>query len=546
MKRDIDTLASRQHDVLVIGGGIHGAAILREAALIGLSAALVEQHDFASSTSSNSLKIIHGGLRYLQQADVPRLLESVRERRFFLSRAPHLVAPLPCIMPTRGLGLYSAPALGAAFLINDILSCNRNANVPPSRRIPPGRLVPKRRALEILPGISSAGVTGGAIWHDALAYDTERLVVGVVRSATEASATACNYVKALRPLAKNGRITGIVARDMISCREFEIAARLVINTAPITLAGFLGSSPVRIAPPSCGWALMMNLVLRRQVISGYAAGLYSRRGRLLFFVPWRNRTIVGTSCSWVEGNPEDVRVTDAAVDELLADVREAYPGADIAREDIAMIHAGLVPASKPRRPGAEPAVARHFRLLDHSRLDGIEGLISVIGVKLTTARNVAEHVMRLAAAKLGKTLPRLDSSSKALPGGDTGDPEVFFAAAKTRMPPSMPAAAVEHLLRCYGTEWDSVIKTSDSDPSLLNPLSGQSEIIGAQAIFAVREEMAMTLSDVVFRRTGLGTTGLDDRQAVTACAAAIGKELKWSEERMREEAARLSADPFNR
>ena len=196
MERNLEALQSKPFDILVVGGGIYGAALLRDAAAQGLSAALVEQADYVSGTSANSLKIIHGGLRYLQQADLPRVFESIRERSLLLRTAPHLVAPFPCLMPTTRALMKSRLVMWAGLLLNDILSWNRNAGLVPSRRIPRGRTLSRRALLDILPPLRDTPATGAATWTDAFAYDSERLPLAMIRAATARGALAANYVRA--------------------------------------------------------------------------------------------------------------------------------------------------------------------------------------------------------------------------------------------------------------------------------------------------------------------------------------------------------------
>ena len=188
MKRNLHQLANREHDVLVVGGGIYGAALAREVALCGLSTALIEKGDFCSATSANSLKIIHGGLRYLQQFDILRLRNSVVERRAFLRTAAHLVHPLPCLMPTQGHLMKGQEVMFCGLLLNEILSCDRNFLSDREKHIPAGRLISRATISELVPGLSTSGLTGGCAWHDAYTYNSERLVTAMVRDAVEVGA----------------------------------------------------------------------------------------------------------------------------------------------------------------------------------------------------------------------------------------------------------------------------------------------------------------------------------------------------------------------
>lgn len=196
MKRNLEELSNTQFDVLVIGGGIYGACVAYEATLRGLSVALVEKQDFCGATSANSLKTIHGGLRYLQHADFKRMRESIYERRTLMKIAPHLVHPLPVLVPTYGHGLKGIEAMTVALKINDLVSCDRNLGLPdPQKHIPTGRTLSPTECLNTLPGISADGLTGGAIFHDAQVYNSERLVLAYLQSATQLGLRVANYLE---------------------------------------------------------------------------------------------------------------------------------------------------------------------------------------------------------------------------------------------------------------------------------------------------------------------------------------------------------------
>lgn len=539
-------MGRKTYDVLVVGGGVYGAAIVREAALRGLSAAIIEARDFCSGASSNSLKIIHGGLRYLQQVDLLRVIESARERRAMLRAAPHLVHPLACVMPTRGCLLKSNLAMRLALLVNDTLSFGRNRGVNPSRQIPNGRLISRAEMKQILPMIDRKRVTGGAVWYDALAYDTERIVVEMVASAVAAGADAANYVKAIRFIKDKNRVTGVIAHDSLTGRDFPLAARLVINSSGAWIHALLDTLDPPCSRPPHGLAVVMNIVLDRQLTAGYAAGLTSRRGRLLFFVPWRGRTMVGTYNRTHEGGPDKAAITEQDLTAFLQDANEAYPGANLTTDNIALIHAGLLPTGKSSPDPRNPSLLRHFRLIDHSPQDGLEGLLTVVGVKYTTARHVAEWTIAKAVRKLCKKCPPSQSAERPLPGAAMADIATFRETIRSNIPAAMPEDTVLHLIWSYGSQYRDVLKVAGTDPALLRPIAESSEVIGAEIVYGVRLEMVQTLADIVFRRTGLGTRGLPDHKTVVACADLMARECGWDGLRKDREIQNVTITPFLR
>ncbi len=534
MKRTLSLLANKEFDVVVVGGGIYGAAIAREAALCGLSTAVIEKGDFCSATSASSLKIIHGGLRYLQQMDIARLRNSARERRTLLRIAPHLVHPLPCLMPTQGHFMKGREAMLCGMLLNDILSADRNRQMDPEKIIPRCRLISKDEVCRRVPGFSPEGITGGAAWNDAYVYNSERLVTAMVRSAVEAGATAANYVK-LTGFHKPGtRVTAVRVRDELDGAEFDIAAKLVINAAGPwaneVLATVMPGSPA----PVSGLALGLNFVLKRSLLPHFSAGLRFRRNagesqRLLFMMPWRGHTLAGTYYRPHQGPADSMQVTEQDIEILLSDLTHAYPAAEIKRGDIVAILPGLLPVKHTRLVNGEPVLANHFAIIDHAGNDSIEGLMTVVGVKYTTARDVAVRTLRQALAKLG--LPQITPGSDRLPlpGGTIPDFNAFLKETQARAP--MSAAMIEHLAFNYGTDTHALFAMGKTEPALLSPLSPSTPVIGAEVAHAARTEMAVTLADVVLRRTDLGSAGRPSPDALETCSRIMAAECDWNEPR---------------
>ena len=298
-------LQDRPFDILVIGGGIYGATIAHAAAEQGLKVSLIDKGDFGHSTSSNSLKIIHGGLRYLQQLDVRRMRESIKSRRQLTACAPHLVEPLQCIVPTRGYGLRSRPVMSVALALNDLVSWDRNRGLDSEHRLPSGHTVSAEQCLRMIPGLDRDRVTGGAIWFDAIALSTERLNLSFVTSAATLGAAVANYVRADGYIFAKGSIVGAKVEDVLTGEKFDIRATLVINASGPWANDFSNSvSGLRKKTP-VSWIRATNIVIKHRLFGDYAVGLsagnYTDRAAIakkgtrdLFFVPWRSGTIVGT------------------------------------------------------------------------------------------------------------------------------------------------------------------------------------------------------------------------------------------------------------
>jgi glycerol-3-phosphate dehydrogenase len=473
LKRDLGALTGREHDLLVIGGGIYGAATAWDAAQRGLATALVDAGDFGAGTSWNSLKTIHGGLRHLQHADVPGLRESAYERAALLRIAPELVAPLPFLVPAYGHGTRGREALAAGLAANDLLTLDRNRGLPPERRVPRSRLLSRDEVLARLPGVERRGLTGGAVWHDAQVASTERLLIGFLAAAADAGAALANHAPAAALLRDGGRVAGARVRDGETGREADVRARLVVNATGPDLSAF--AALAGIAPRALPLLHAGNLVLRRPVVAGQAVGAQSR-GRFLFLVPWSGRAIAGTDYRPLAEGPVDVEA-------FFEEVRQAFPWAGLDRADVALVHRGRVPGD-----GGAAGLMTRSRLVDHEVEDGVPGLLSLLSVKYTTARGLAEQAVDLALRRLGR-------------------PPVRCRTATTPLPAARP---------------------------LTGPLADR-------ARHAVDQEAARGLTDAVLRRLDLGTAGAPASSDVAVVLEAMAGRLGWDEARCAAERQALQA-----
>ncbi len=545
MKRDLKKLQDTQFDILIVGGGIYGAAAAWEASKQGLTTALIEKSDFGGATSANSLKTVHGGLRYLQTLDIKRVRESVIERRRFLQIAPHIVRPLPVIMPTYGLMMKSKHAMFAGLLLNDFLSADRNASVDTKRKIPMGRVLSNRATIRMLPGIDPNRVTGAAFWTDAQMYSTERMLLAFILSAAENGAQAANYVKAEGFLKTNKKIEGIQAKDILSGDSFEIKAKTVLNTSGGWVDTLL--SNLDKSSPLIQLSTAMNIVVNKPVLTDYAAGVYgnyeyslpgggTNQGRhVLFMSPWRDHTIIGTYHRPYSGDPDDLDVKEEELDGFLKEVNSAWPNESIKREDISFVQKGFLPMDGVDPKTGEVQLTKHYKLVDHAQTDQVEGLVSLAGVKYTTARDVSAKAVQLVMNKQGHSFSNNVKQNDSLSGGDIHDMDAFENQVKASVGNDINNQIVQHLIAQYGTEYKNVISLGDENKAWLKPIPESEEVLAAEIIHAVRNEMAMKLFDVILRRTDLGSAGYPGDKAIQTCADLMAKELGWSEKEKSQE-----------
>jgi glycerol-3-phosphate dehydrogenase len=492
MRRDLPQLADRQFDVLVVGAGVQGATIAWDASLRGLSVALVDQSDFGSGTSANSLRIVHGGLRYLARADFPRMRESIRERGALLRIAPDLVEPLPVLVPTSGNSpLHSRLAFAIGLAANDLVSWNRNRGLEAQRHLPRGRLLSRAECLHQFPWFPEGQLTGGAMWYDARLRQPHRLTLSFVCSASRQGAVPANYVRVDRLLMGKGVVEGAAVTDMIGGTTFEIRSRAVVVAAGPWTKGVIASTLGReqreskVGPTK---AFALNVVLGRR-LSEVAVGLQSRRpagtpgsgeNRFLFMHPQPRSTLLGT---WYSGS-ETQGVTglcELGGHQLLDEVNAACHGLDLTPADIVRYQWGWLPLKAGREAGSPLDLADRPLIVDHGLANGVRHLFSVEAVKYTTARAVAERVVNQVARDLEA-------------GGAT------CRTATTKLVESKAA------LDLY------------SDGAMNQ----------AAILRAIREEMALKLSDIVLRRYDAGVWPAVSRRLVAEVAEVAASELGWT------------------
>ena len=498
MRRDLSQLANRSFDLLVVGAGIQGACIARDASLRGLSVAILDRGDFGAGTSANSLRIVHGGLRYLVRGDFPRMQESIGERTALLRIAPHLVEPLPVLVPTyAGSPMRGRLAYRLALAANDAVSWRRNRGVPRSHHLPRGRLVSRGESLQLFPWLETAGLTGGALWYDARLRRPERLTLEIVCSAYRRGAAAANYVRVDRLVVRQGAIKAAAVTDMLGGATFEIRAKAVVVAAgPWTeslIACTLGKAQREGRPTG---ALALNVVVRRELAQA-AVGVETPSStpgdpagdgkRFLFVHPQRAATLLGTWYSVAEAEQVGSRC-EAGARQLVQDFNAACPALGLSPDDVVRYQVGWLPLEDRRPAGAPARLADRPIVANHGTLNGVRHLFSVEAVKFTTARRVAEGVVDQVFRDLGR--------------------------------PSPPCQTAELPV-------DELAPSGVLDPELAP--------VPACITQAIRDEMAVTLSDIVYRRLDAGVAPVVTRPAAESIARTAGPELGWDHRRQEAE-----------
>lgn len=538
MRRKMTDLTNDPFDVLIVGGGIYGAALAWMASNAGLSTALIEKGDFGQSTSSNSQKIIHGGLRYLQSLDFRRTYQSIKAQRRLAALAPHLIDPLQCVMPIYGHGVKGREAFAAGFFLYNFLGRRRNSGIQEDKHLSPCRVVSKRETLRLIPEIDPTNLTGGGVWFDALCQNTERLLLGFIKSAYRSGAAVANYVRAEKIHQQEKDRILVECSDQITKNQLAIRTKKVVNCCGPWVKELVDEEQKSFE--SFHFAAGINIITRKLFPHQTAVGLWDNHGpsrRLYFIVPWRNKSIVGTEWFPFQGKADNFRVTEQHCRSLIKGVNRAYPSASLSMGDIHFLHGGLVPCHVPETKAADTGknLFHSFRIIDHSKF-GLGNFISVVGVKYTTAVDVAEKV-------LGLICPGFQNRSNDENLFMEHGPMVADGALRVRLANKygIPEddALSKRLTAEYGPEIDRVVSHGmDANGSLSGPRCS-SDLTASATSYAIEKEMALTLADILFRRTGIGADGTVDEKVMNKVASVASGFLGWSQSKIQVEIAEV-------
>lgn len=517
------------YDLIIVGGGIYGATLAWEASSRGLSVALLEKQDFAGATSANSLKMIHGGIRYLQTLNISRIRESVRERRALLRIAPHLVSPLACVMPTYSQLEKSRLALFAGMKVYDALALGRNRGLPAAQHIPPGNLLSLAELRDILPGLSDTAITGGARWHDAQVYSTERLVLAFLLSAAGSGAHVCNYVAVRELVQDSGRVRGVTVEDVTSQQLFSLTGDVVVDCS----GPWSWMSSQTAAPPP-RMARAVNLLVQRRIapcavgVKTHVKEAAGNANRLLFVSPWRDGSLLGTWYFPDDAESERPELNEEELQICLQQTNSALPALNLQREDIVQIHLGRLPASESSPTTGEPVPDHQFRIVCAADQGGARGLFGVQGVKYTTARDVAMRVLAAAKAQWSRPLAASKTHETPLYGGDMADPATFLAQCRRDYSPQISPQTIDRLVKNYGTVVHDIVRYAHERPVLAELVPGSTDTIKAELQYVIDREMVCTLSDLVLRRTDLGSLAMPPDETIDYCATVLAEQQGWS------------------
>jgi glycerol-3-phosphate dehydrogenase len=537
MQRFIETHTNEHFDVIVIGGGITGASVAYEAATRGLKVALLEKKDFSWATSSVTSKLIHGGLRYLANGEIGLVRESLRERRVLENIAPNFVYPMPMMMTHNSKPLKNNKwVVKVGMLMYDALSYDKNFTWDASKQIPMHKTISSQEVLESEPNVRPDDLTGASVFYDCTSIFPERLTLAFIKSAVAHGAKVANYAQVQGFIFGEGHsVKGVEVKDLLTGGTLTVEGTVTVNCsgpwADIVLGlaktGDNGGGTLRRSEG-------IHIITKKRLLSGkYVVGSMTPAGRHFFLIPWRGYTLIGTTDKPFTGNPDEYRVTKESIMELIDEVNSCFGDGKLSYNDVCHTYGGLRPLVEDQTEETYSS-SRRYEIYDNAD-DGLDGLITVEGGKYTTSRMLAENCLKVVAAKLGVDLGRSITDQHHLTGCDISDLAAFLFTVQ-RDNRDFGGPTLEYLSRNYGTDYADILALAREDMDLAEVINADGEIM-AEVMFAVRREMARTLSDIVTRRTGIGTLGNPGEETLRKVARLAAKELGWDNDRLEKEVA---------
>ncbi|MCP3901093.1 MAG: glycerol-3-phosphate dehydrogenase/oxidase [Desulfobacteraceae bacterium] len=542
MNRDIKQFENIDFDIVIIGGGITGACLAHDASLRGMRVALVEKDDFGMSTSSASSKLLHGGIRYLQKLQFGKVRESARERMYFQKIAPHITSYVPFLIPTVKEDIMRGKlALSSGMLLYRFLCCGLNSIVSdPAKKFTHGKLYKKDKVLQWIPTLKAlTEINGAHSLFETHMFNSERMTLAFIKTAIQHRAIIANHCEVVDFIKEDKAIKGVVAYDKINNVQFSVSGRMVVNAAGPFLPGLNSKiKGLNLHKNTTGFSKGVHLVIR-QIEKKYALalssgkkteGLITRGGRHIFIIPWRNHSLIGTTNVPFTERPEDVRVTKKDIDDFLQDINAILPGLSLDKNDVVYAFSGLYPLVSENIQTDTYQGTGEYQVVDHAKQDGIEGIVSVLGAKYTTARVLAEYATDIIIKKFEKKYPTCQTGSAPLFEGRIKDLETYRKEITKQYKDKFDSATIEHLLTSHGSNLENVMEFILSKSDFQEKVSAQRETLIGEIAYAVEHEMACTLNDVVFARTGLGTIGHPGEDVLDKIVKIMADILDWSEE----------------
>jgi glycerol-3-phosphate dehydrogenase len=531
LKRHIEELTGKKFDLIIVGGGITGAAVAYIAAARGLSVALFEKEDYGGATSAATSKLIHGGLRYLANMEIKLVRESLRERRILGNIAPNFVYPLPFVLPNYKKWKGNIWKMLAGMYLYDFLSYDKKDAWDKSKKLQNHRLISYSKTIRLEPNLKMENLRNSFYFFDYQSIFPERLTLAFIKSAAEYGAKVSNYspVTAFKYDTKNG-ITGVEVKDLFSGETKNVYADLIINCGGTWADKILGMATkkefqVHKIKRSEGIHIITDKIAGNHVVS-----LQREGGGHMMIMPWRDHSLIGTTDKEYDGDPDEYCVSRESINDIIQAVNDNF-GKKISFKDIRHAYGGLRPLVDDQTKGSYQT-SRKYEVYDDAA-DGIEGMITVEGGKFTTSRSLAREVLNMVAMKLNKTLSDPVSDNLYLSGCEIRDMKQFMIRQHLNYT-DFSKQTIEYVSRNYGTDSDVIFQIARDDPRYAEVVSHDGEIL-AEIVYAIKYESAKTLKDIMLRRTGTGTLGNPGKDIIDKITAVAVEMLNWDSKRIEEE-----------
>lgn len=486
-------------DLIIIGAGINGAGIARDAAMRGFRVLLLDKGDIGGGTSAWPTRLIHGGLRYLEHGELGLVRESLREREILMRIAPHLVRPLPILLPVYKGARRGSWTIRAGMWAYDLLSFHKT--------LPRHRFLSPQQALQEIPSLESRNLEGAAVYYDAQVEFAERLVLENALSGVEHGATVQTYTRLQNFVVNADKISAVELVNEITGEAHSATARMFINAAGPWVDDVLEKGAN--SKPLIGGTKGSHIVVG-PFAGAPATALYveaKRDGRPFFIIPWNEKYLVGTTDIKFNGNPDDAHINEAEIDYLLGETNRVLPDAALTRDDVLYAYSGVRPLPCTSETNEDRITRRHF-IQQHDQFDN---LLSIVGGKLTTYRSLADEAVDVAVCILNQSNPPAETDRVLLPGAATSNKD--------------------RLQRIYGRRSAIVTKLISDDPALGTVLDEETGVLAAEVVHAFKHEFAQTLSDCLLRRTMVGFSSNCGLHVVGAAAEVCRKHLGWTGDR---------------
>ena len=526
MARKIPTdIEHSSFDAIIIGAGINGAGISRDAAMRGLKVLLLDKGDIANGTTSWSTRLIHGGLRYLEHGELGLVRESLDERERLFHIAPHLVKPLPIIIPIYAGSKRGPLSIRMGMIAYDLLSFNKSLNRH--------RMLSPDETLQRAPGLEAKDLRGAAVYYDAQAEYPERLAVENCLSASAHGAVVLNYSRVDQLIVEGNNVRGVEFTDLLDGNVYKAYASVIVNvTGPWVdqVLSTLNRPVKRMIGGTKGSHLIVSRFPGAPKDALYVEAQADHRP--FFIIPWDNKYLIGTTDTRYEGDLDRVEADEKEIAYLLEETNRVIPGAHLTRDSILFTYSGVRPLPFIHNHTESGITRRHFI---YDQAPSLNGLISIVGGKLTTYRSLAEQTVNIIFKKLGRKPAPCRTDQIPLPGAATADFAQFSRSLMAKI--SLPEVTTRRLLRVYGVRAAEVLEFAREDPELLKPFSSETGAIGAEILMSFQGEMAQTLTDCLLRRTMVGMDSAVGLDADKEAAKIAQKHLGWCETKALQEVA---------